>query len=53
MTVPASIALLEFDSIALGTRAADAMVKKAPLAAFRAGTISREEARKQVEVKEQ
>ena len=39
MQVPPAIALLEFESIAVGTTAADAMVKKAPLDAFRAGTV--------------
>lgn len=38
MTPPA-IAVFEFDSIAIGTRAADAMVKKAPLDTFRVGTV--------------
>lgn len=38
MTPPA-IALLEFDSIAIGTQAADAMVKKAPIDTFRVGTV--------------
>ena len=38
MTPPA-IALLEFDSIAIGTRAADAMVKRAPITTFRIGTV--------------
>ena len=38
MTPPA-IAVLEFDSIAVGTRAADAMVKKAPIETFRIGTV--------------
>ncbi len=37
-TLPA-IALLEFDSIAVGVRAADAMVKKAPIDLFRIGTV--------------
>src|SRR5438132_1660347 len=39
MTTPPAIALLEFDSIALGMRAADAMVKKAPIDVFRIGTV--------------
>lgn len=38
MTPPA-IAVLEFDSIAVGTRTADAMVKKAPIETFRIGTV--------------
>jgi microcompartment protein CcmL/EutN len=38
MTPPA-IAVFEFDSIAIGTRAADAMVKRAPLDAFQIGTV--------------
>ena len=38
MTPPA-IAVLEFDSIAIGTRAADAMVKRAPITTFRIGTV--------------
>jgi microcompartment protein CcmL/EutN len=38
MTPPA-IAVLEFDSIAIGTRAADAMVKRAPIETFRIGTV--------------
>lgn len=37
-TAPA-IALLEFDSIAIGTRAADAMVKRAPIQKLWAGTV--------------
>jgi microcompartment protein CcmL/EutN len=36
---PAAIALLEFSSIAVGTRAADAMVKRAPITTFRIGTV--------------
>src|ERR1043166_9081102 len=39
MTTPPAIALLEFDSIAIGMRAADAIVKKAPLDVFRIGTV--------------
>jgi microcompartment protein CcmL/EutN len=39
MNTPAAIAILEFDSIAVGTLAADAMVKKAPLDTFRVGTV--------------
>ncbi len=38
MTPPA-IAVFEFDSIALGTHAADAMVKRAPIDIFRVGTV--------------
>jgi microcompartment protein CcmL/EutN len=38
MTPPA-VAILEFDSIAIGTRAADAMVKRAPINTFRIGTV--------------
>lgn len=39
MNTPPAIAVLEFDSIAVGTRAADAMVKKAPINTFRVGTV--------------
>jgi len=39
MMTPPAIALLEFDCIALGTRAADAMVKRAPITTFRIGTV--------------
>ncbi len=38
MTLPA-LALLEFDSVAAGIRAADLMVKRAPIAMLRAGTV--------------
>ena len=38
MNLPA-LALLEFDSIALGIMAGDAMVKRAPVAAIRCGTV--------------
>ncbi len=38
MSLPA-IVLLEFDSIAIGILAGDAMAKRAPLAALRAGTV--------------
>lgn len=38
MTPPA-IAVLEFDSIAVGVLAADAMVKRAPIEVFRFGTV--------------
>ena len=34
-----AIALFEFDSIAVGIRAADGMAKRAPLAALKAGTV--------------
>jgi microcompartment protein CcmL/EutN len=34
-----AIALIEFTSIAVGTTAGDAMIKRAPIAAYRAGTI--------------
>ena len=36
---PASIALLEFDGVAAGVRACDAMVKRAPIALLKAGTV--------------
>jgi len=39
MTAHPAIALLEFDSIAVGIRAGDAMAKRAPLALLRAGTV--------------
>jgi microcompartment protein CcmL/EutN len=39
MMTPPAIAVLEFDSIAIGTRAADAMVKRAPITVFRIGTV--------------
>ena len=39
MSTPPAIAVFEFDSIAVGTRAADAMVKKAPINTFRIGTV--------------
>ena len=39
MTTPPAIAVLEFDSVAAGTRAADAMVKRAPIDLFRIGTV--------------
>lgn len=39
VTTPPAIAVLELDSIALGLRAADAMVKKAPIDVFRIGTV--------------
>jgi len=41
MSEPPAIAILEFDSIAVGTLVADAMLKKAPLDTFRAGTVHR------------
>jgi microcompartment protein CcmL/EutN len=34
-----ALALIEFNSIAIGIQAGDAMVKKAPIAAVRAGTV--------------
>ncbi len=34
-----ALALLEFDSIAAGFQAADAMIKRAPIAVMRAGTV--------------
>lgn len=36
---PPAIALLEFDSIAIGVRTSDAMVKRAPIDLFRVGTV--------------
>lgn len=36
-----ALALIEFNSIATGTTAADAMVKKAPIEIIRAGTVQR------------
>lgn len=39
MNTPMAIALLEFDSLAVGALAADAMLKKAPLDSFRAGSV--------------
>jgi microcompartment protein CcmL/EutN len=39
MNTPPAIAVLEFDSVATGTRAADAMVKRAPIDTFRFGTV--------------
>lgn len=39
MSTPPAIAVLEFDSIAVGVRAADAMVKKAPINTFKIGTV--------------
>ena len=39
MNEPPAIAVLEFDSIAIGTHAADAMVKKASIELFRAGSV--------------
>jgi microcompartment protein CcmL/EutN len=36
-----AIALIEFDSIAMGIRAGDAMVKKAPISFLRTGTVQR------------
>ena len=37
-TLPA-IAMLELDSIAVGTRVADAMIKRAPVREIRVGTV--------------
>ena len=39
MSTPPAIAVFEFESIAIGTRAADAMIKKATLDLFRVGTV--------------
>lgn len=39
MTRQPAIAMLELDSVAVGTRAADAMVKRAPIDLFRFGTV--------------
>ena len=39
MTNQPAIALLEFESVAAGTRVADAMVKRAPVDTFRIGTL--------------
>ena len=39
MTTPPAIAMFEFDSIVVGTHAADSMVKKAPITTFRVGTV--------------
>lgn len=39
MTTQPAISVLEFDSIAIGTCAADAMVKKAPIKTLRIGTV--------------
>ena len=38
-TIDPALALLEFDSIAVGIEAGDAMAKRAPLALLRAGTV--------------
>jgi microcompartment protein CcmL/EutN len=38
-TMEPALALIEFDSIAIGIQAGDAMVKKAPIAAIKAGTV--------------
>lgn len=40
-TIEPAIALLEFDSIAAGIRAGDAMVKRAPITFLRAGTVQK------------
>ena len=34
-----ALALIEFNSIAVGIQAGDAMVKKAPIASIKAGTV--------------
>ncbi len=39
MTIDPALALLEFESIAVGIEAGDAMAKRAPLALIRAGTV--------------
>ena len=39
MDTPPAIAVFEFDSIVVGTHAADAMVKRAPITTFRIGTV--------------
>lgn len=39
MSTPPAIAVFEFESVAVGTRAADAMVKKSPIDVFRVGTV--------------
>lgn len=39
MKTEPAIAIIEFDSIAVGTTAGDAMVKKAPITMFQAGTL--------------
>ena len=39
MNIQPAIALLEFDSVAVGTRVADAMVKRAPIDVLRVGTV--------------
>ncbi|MFQ5490724.1 MAG: BMC domain-containing protein [Phycisphaerae bacterium] len=39
MTFQPALALLETDSVALGTQTADAMVKRAPIDVFRTGTV--------------
>ncbi len=39
MTRQPAIAMLELESVAVGTRAADAMVKRAPIELFRFGTV--------------
>jgi microcompartment protein CcmL/EutN len=41
MKTSPAIALIEFSSIAAGIRAGDAMVKKAPIALLKTGTVSR------------
>lgn len=39
MNTPPAIAFLEFDSVAVGTQAADAMIKRAPIEKIRIGTV--------------
>lgn len=39
MTTAPAIAVIELDSVALGTRVADAMVKRAPITTLRMGTV--------------
>ena len=39
MKTPPAIAFLEFDSVAVGTRVADAMIKRAPIEKIRIGTV--------------
>ena len=39
MSFQPALALLEIDSVALGTQVADAMVKRAPIDLFRIGTV--------------
>ena len=39
MIIQPALALLEFDSIALGIKAGDAMIKRSPLDLIKAGTV--------------